>query len=136
MATLPIPQVKTYFPEKGYIMPAFTNTLIGVGPICDADFTVVFKKEYITVLSPKGEPILQGWREDKLPRLWRVALSPFKKQKGIYTTTSQNKPEANNVYDIPSMEALVRYMHAAAGFPVRSTWLKVIKTEISTHVQD
>ena len=25
------------------------------------------------------------------------------------------------------MEALVRYMHAAAGFPVRSTWLKVIK---------
>ena len=25
------------------------------------------------------------------------------------------------------MEALVRYMHAAAGFPVRSTWLKAIK---------
>ena len=25
------------------------------------------------------------------------------------------------------MGALVRYMHAAAGFPVRSTWLKAIK---------
>ena len=25
------------------------------------------------------------------------------------------------------MEALVRYMHVAAGFPVRSTWLKAIK---------
>ena len=25
------------------------------------------------------------------------------------------------------MEALVRYMHAAAGFPVRSTWLRAIK---------
>ena len=81
----------------------------------------------MTVLSPKGEPILQGWREDKLPRLWRFSLSPDKKQKGIYTTISQNKPEANNVYDLPSMEALVRYMHAAAGFPVRSTWLKSIK---------
>ena len=44
MATLPIPQVKADFPTKGYIMPTFTNTLIGVGPICDADCTVVFKK--------------------------------------------------------------------------------------------
>ena len=79
MATLPIPQVKSYFPTKGYIMPAFTNTLIGVGTICDADCTVVFKKEDVTVLSPKGEPILQGWREEQLPRLWRVALNSDKK---------------------------------------------------------
>ena len=70
MATLPIPQVKTDFPTKGYTMPAFTNTLIGVGPICDADCTVVFKKKDVTVLSPKGEPILQGWIEENLPRLW------------------------------------------------------------------
>ena len=62
MATLPIPQVKADFPTKGYIMPKLTNTLIGVGPICDADCTVVFKKEDVTVLSPQGEPILQGWR--------------------------------------------------------------------------
>ena len=108
-------------------MPAFKNTLIGVGPICDADCTVVLKKKDVTVLSPKGEPILQGWREEKLPRLWRVALSSNKKQKEPYTTTSQNRPEASNVYDLPSMEALVRYMHTAAGFPVRSTWLKTIK---------
>ena len=86
-----------------------------------------YKKEDVAVLSPKGEPIIQGWREDKLPRLWIFALSPDKKQKGFYTTTSQNKPEANNVYDLPSMEALVRYMHATAGFPVRSTWIKAIK---------
>ena len=81
MATLPITQVKEDLPAKEYIMPTFKNTLIGVGPIYDADCTVVFKKEDVTVLSPKGEPILQGWREDKLPRLWRFALSPDKKQK-------------------------------------------------------
>ena len=92
MATLPIPQVKADFPTKGYIMPEFTNTLIGVSPICDADCTLVFKKEDVTVLSPKGEPILQGWREEQLPRLWRVALSSDKKQKGIYIITSQNRP--------------------------------------------
>ena len=42
MATLPIPPVNADFPTKGYIMPTFTNTLIGVGPICDANCTVVF----------------------------------------------------------------------------------------------
>ena len=73
MSTLPIPQVKAEFPTEGYTMPTFTNTLIGVGPICDAYCTVVFKKEDVTVLSPKREPILQGWREENLPRLWRVA---------------------------------------------------------------
>ena len=76
MDTLPIPQVKEDLPTNGYTMPTFTNTLIGVGPIFDADCTVVFKTENVTVLSPKGEPILQGWRKDKLPRLWRVPLSP------------------------------------------------------------
>ena len=44
IAILPIPQVNAYFPTKGYIMPTFTNTLIGVGTICDANCTVAFKK--------------------------------------------------------------------------------------------
>ena len=43
-ATLSIPQLNAEFPTKGYIMPTFTNTLIGVGPICDENFTVVFRK--------------------------------------------------------------------------------------------
>ena len=91
MATLPIPQVNADFPTKGYIMPTFTNTLIGVGSTCDANFTVVFKKEYVTVLSPKGEPILQARREDKIPLLWRFALSPDERPKRLYTTTRQKK---------------------------------------------
>ena len=41
-STLPIPQLAEYFPTTGYIMPSFTNTLIGVGPICDANCTVAF----------------------------------------------------------------------------------------------
>ena len=43
-ATPPIPQLDVDFPTKGYIMPTFKNTLIGVGPICDANCTVVFRK--------------------------------------------------------------------------------------------
>ena len=50
-ATLPIPQFSADFPTTGYIMPTFTNTIIGIGPICDANFTVVFKKQDVTVIS-------------------------------------------------------------------------------------
>ena len=126
-ATLPIPQLDADFPKTGYIMPTFTNTLIGVGPICDANFTVVFRKEDVTVMSPQGKPILQGWREKTIPRIWRFALSPDETKEKKYITTSQKGPEANSVYDLPRVEALVRYMHAAAGFPVKYTWLKSIK---------
>ena len=35
--------------------------------------------------------------------------------------------KAYSAYDLPSMEALVRYFRAAAGFPVRATWLDAIK---------
>ena len=44
-----------------------------------------------------------------------------------YTTTSPTTPAAHSAYKLPSVEALVRYMHAASGFPVKSTWLKAIK---------
>jgi hypothetical protein len=35
---------------------------------------------------------------------------------------------ASNVYDLPSTERVIRYLHAAAGFPTKSTWLKAIKS--------
>ena len=81
----------------------------------------------VTVMSPQGKPILQGWREKKLPRLWSFSLSPDKREERKYTTTSQKGPESNSVYDLPSVEALVQCMHLASGFPVKSTWLKAIK---------
>ena len=34
----------------------------------------------------------------------------------------------NNVYELPSIEQAVRYLHAAAGYPVKSTWLKAIRS--------
>ena len=40
---LPIPQLEADFHTTGYIMPSFTNILIGVGPICDADCKFFFK---------------------------------------------------------------------------------------------
>ena len=43
-------------------MTSFTNTIIGVGPICDANCTVVFNKKDVTVLFPEDKTILTGLR--------------------------------------------------------------------------
>ena len=37
------------------------------------------------------------------------------------------RQEVNNVYNIPSTKESVRYLHAAAGFPVQETWIDAIK---------
>ena len=33
----------------------------------------------------------------------------------------------SNVYDLPSTQQTIRYLHAAAGFPTKATWLKHIQ---------
>eukprot|EP00957_Ditylum_brightwellii_P002469 189716-Ditylum_brightwellii.AAC.1 len=50
-------------------------------------------------------------------------VTPIKDSPG----TNNMSLAAFSVYDLPSVEALIRYFHAAAGFPVRDTWLKAIK---------
>ena len=126
-ANLPIPQLAAYFPTTEYIIPYFTNTLIGAGPIFDANCTLLFKKKDVKLLSTGGKPIIRGWREKKLPRLWCFPIKPINKSIKEYKTTNQKSPAAHIAYDLPSIEALVRYMHAAAGFPVKPTWLKETK---------
>ena len=101
--SLPIPQLAADFPTTGCIMPSFTNTLIGVGPICDANCIVVFKKKDVTLLSPEGKKILKVWREKKLPRLWRFALKPHENIINDYTTTSQTTPTVHSAYNLPSI---------------------------------
>ena len=126
-AILSIPQLISEFPTTRYIMPSFTNTLVGVGPICDAYCTVVFTKKYVTVFSPKGNPILKGWREKKLPRLWSFSMLPTEEFLMHYTPKRQTTPSAHSAYDLPSAEEIVRYMHAASRFSFKSMWIREIK---------
>ena len=34
---------------------------------------------------------------------------------------------AQNVYEIPSLSKIIRWMHAVCGYPAKSTWLKTIR---------
>ena len=44
------------------------------------------------------------------------------------TDTENDLLSAYIAYELPSVKALVRYLHAAAVFPVKSTWLNATKS--------
>ena len=98
---------------------------MSIGPVCDHDCRVVFEKEYVTVYLQDNNVLLRGWRDPKGAKLWIFSLQPKGPTAlpGDYSTGLT----ALNVHNLPSVAALVCYLHACAGFPVRSTWLADIK---------
>ena len=54
-------------------------------------------------------------------------MKPTEKLIKDYTTTIPTTPTAFSAYDLPNIEALVRYVHAASGFQVKHTWIREIK---------
>ena len=93
---------------------------------------MIYDKHAVHVLDETSNVLLKGWREPTGSRLWRFSL-----RSGRHQLSPDNSPPApapppptlaaNNAYDMPSVKALVRFLHAAAGFPVKSTWLAAIK---------
>ena len=97
---------------------------------------------YITMLTPtelliydgidlqmtvNKDVFIKGWRDAN--GLWRMPLEPSKsKHKAPYSVLPKEFEESvNNVYELPSTKEIVRYLHACAGFPTKSTWIKAIK---------
>ena len=108
-------------------MLGFRHTLIGVGSLCDSDCTVTFTCAAVIVRDARGIPVITGWREHSGPRLWKIALQLVEANLPTMPhTTNMTTLEAYSAYDTPIVEYLIRYFHAAAGYPVRSTWLKTI----------
>jgi hypothetical protein len=50
-------------------------------------------------------------------KLWTVSANQ----------NDQISEEENNVYSLPSILQTITYLHAAAGFPVKETWMDAIK---------
>ena len=87
-------------------------------------YTTIFhpENEGVTVhergtltIATSNPPVLQGCKE-KGDNLWTVSANE-----------EEGEEEANNVYNLPSTKQSIRYLHAAAGFPAKSEWIKVIK---------
>ena len=128
-AKIPRDDLPEDFPRTGHRMPDFPHSLVGLGPMCDAGYHVTFTADDVIVYKPDETPVLNGWREDGGARLWCINLLPDPDDVRPHSAPHQCASlEAFSAYDLPSVEALVRYFHAAAGFPVRATWLKAIKS--------
>ena len=71
--------------------------------------------------------MLTGWREATESRLYRIALQPGESNlPSMPNVANMDTLAAYSAYDLPRVVALIRYLHAASGYPVRSTWLKAI----------
>ena len=46
-------------------MPGFQENLIGIGLICDADYSVTFTKDSVSMYSPNGHKVLRGGEKRK-----------------------------------------------------------------------
>jgi hypothetical protein len=86
----------------------------------------VFKEEDV-LITCKGEPILIGIQDNQgqyripLMQQW-THWQPRRPSKQAWKAPRQ----ANSVYDLPSTEQAIKWMHAICRYPVKSMWLKAI----------
>ena len=113
----------------------FPHSLMSVGKTADDGTISIFTKDGVTVHKEKdvlitcqGEPILIGVRDEH--GRYRI---PLVQAKGQWQPRRPSKRvnaalrQANSVYDLPSIEQAIKWMHAVCGYPVKSTWMKAVK---------
>jgi hypothetical protein len=61
-------------------------------------------------------PVLKGYKNNPA-KLWTVST----------TQNTENHEEASKVYSLPSIQQSIKYLHAAAEFPVEKMWIDAIK---------
>ena len=82
------------------------------------------------MFAPNGRASVTSWSEDAGAKLWRFALTPHDNQLPPTNLDTQEAMMSDfSVYDLPSVELLVHYLHATARFPVKSMWLNAIKAD-------
>ena len=110
-------------------MPTFQHNLLGIGKLCNHGCTVLCDSNAVTVFSKDNKNILpKGWRDTTGAKLWRFSLRPENNPVSSILPTTPTTPDALNAHYLASVGSLVRYLHAADGFPFKSTWLAAIKT--------
>ena len=67
------------------------------------------------------KPVLEGWRDAN--GLWQLSREESK----LIQASRSTQEVAANVYTLPSIPQTIRYLHAAAGFPTKDSWIKAIK---------
>jgi hypothetical protein len=134
VTVLPFPQLSTKAAEAD-TFDDFPTSLMSVGKTADDGNISIFTKEGVSVykeedvlITCKGEAILIGKR-DECGR-YRIPLVQNRGNWQPKQPTKRSKKylqQANGLYDLPSTEEAIKWMHAVCGYPVKSTWLKAVR---------
>ena len=109
-------------------MPTFHHNLLGIGKLCNHGCKVLFESNAVTVFSKNNKDILlKGWRDTTGAKLWRFSLRPEDNPVSSIHPPAPTPPAALNAHDLPSISALVHYLHIAARYSVKSTLLTATK---------
>ena len=130
---LPFPQLSERA-SRADTFKEFPTSLMSVGKTADDGTISIFTKTGVTVhketdvlIRCKTAPIFIGVRDEhgryRIPLIqkrgqWQPEKPSKKKRRALEM--------AGNVYDLPSTEQGIKWMHAVCGYPVKSTWLKAI----------
>jgi len=88
----------------------------------------VYKEEGV-LIACKGKAILIGKQEER--GRYRIPLEQNRGNWQPKQPTKRSKKhlqQANSVYNLPSTKEAIKWMLAVCGYPVKSTWLKAVKT--------
>ena len=99
---------------KTSLLPTINHNLLSVGQLCNNGCKATFTKQKV-IITKNNKIILEGTR-DHTTKMWHMNVQFKRKQETI-----------NNVYQLTTKAAQLQYLHACAGYPVPSTWIKAIK---------
>jgi hypothetical protein len=113
------------------IVPGLHSTLISVPKLADVGYTTVFNKngaaiydDYTTKISASQPPVLDADRCDHTG-LWKLQLNTQQQVPHEKKTPAET---INVIFDLPSARQTFLWYHAAAGFPVRETFIKAVRS--------
>ena len=128
------------------IVPGITeDSLVSTSKMADAGYISIFDGEEVNIYDASNTQItvtrgavLRGWR-DATCGLWRIPLVKNVTNKNAETVLVKAPPTellpnrpgtkeaVHNVYELKTKPEMIRYYHAATGFPTKRTWLSAIK---------
>jgi hypothetical protein len=112
------------------------HSLLSRGQLCDAGYKVLFEEGEAKVIdgdiSIDGKMAMQGQR-DRDTGLWTVSLDNTRTSMMPQEYRKRQDEMSNNVYEISKVYDATYYLHASAGSPVKSTFIKSIEAATSPH---
>ena len=119
------------------------KNLLSTGQICeDGTHKVVFDDKHCDVIERATDKVVMRGRYDPSQRLYRVPIRRQTKNRTVaYTMISIDRDPASalrlfydnrapipacSAYEDQAVPALIRYLHACAGYPTKDTWIKAI----------